>query len=157
MMTTHTLPSDRELVFEYTFNAPRALVWEVMYDPQHIPNWWGPARLRTVIDVMNFHPGGKWRFLQYEPDGSLHAFNGEYIDIVKPERVVMTFEYEGYPGHVSRATHTLQERDGRTTLTAHQLFDTQAERDGMMEGGAKAGYDEGMRRLAELLLAKTRA
>ena len=42
-MTTMTLPSDRELVFEYTFDAPRALVWDVMYDPEHIPNWWGPA------------------------------------------------------------------------------------------------------------------
>ena len=65
----------------------------------------------------------------------------------------MTFEYEGYPGHVSRATQTLQERDGRTTLTSSQLFDTQGERDGMMEGGAKAGYDEGLERLAALLRA----
>ena len=152
-MSTMTVPSDREFTFEYTFDAPRELVFNVMYDPKHIPNWWGPARLRTVVDVMDFHPGGKWRFLQYEPDGTLHAFYGEYLEIVEPERVVMTFTYEPWPQHVSRATHTLVERDGRTTLTAHQLFETQAERDAMIESGAKGGYDEGMERLAALLRA----
>ena len=153
-MTSVTLPSDREMVFEHTFDAPRELVFKVMYDPKHIPNWWGPSRLRTVVDAMEFRPGGKWRFLQYEPDGTLHAFYGEYIEIVPPERVVMTFAYEPWPNRVSRATHTLAERDGRTTLTAHMLFDTKEEREQMMESGAKAGYDEGMQRLAALLAAK---
>lgn len=141
------------MVFEYTFDAPRDLVFNVMYDPKHIPNWWGPARLRTVIDTMDFRPGGKWRFLQYEPDGTLHAFHGEYLEIVRPERVVMTFVYEPWPQHISRATHTLVERDGRTTLTAHQLFETKGQRDNMIEGGAQEGYDEGMQRLATLLRA----
>lgn len=153
-MSSMTVPSDREFAFEYTFDAPRELVFKVMYDPAHIPNWWGPARLRTVVDALDFRPGGKWRFLQYEPDGQLHAFHGEYLEIVPPERVVMTFTYEPWPRHVSRATHTLVERDGRTTLTAHQRFETQEERDQMMESGAKAGYDEGMQRLAALLAAR---
>lgn len=150
-MTTLTLPNDREFTFEYTFDAPRALVWEVMYDPKHIPNWWGPARLRTVVDAMDFRVGGKYRFLQYEPDGTLHAFNGEYLEIIKPEHVLMTFTYEPWPDRVSRASHTLVERGGRTMLIAHQVFETQQERDNMLEGGAKSGYDEAMLRLAELL------
>jgi uncharacterized protein YndB with AHSA1/START domain len=150
-MSTMTVPSDREFTFEYTFDAPRVLVWSVMYDPKHIPNWWGPARLRTVVDTMDFRVGGRYRFLQYEPDGALHAFNGEYLEIVKPERVVMTFVYEPWPDRVSRATHVLIERDGRTTLHAHQRFDTKEERDNMLEGGAKSGYDEAMLRLAALL------
>jgi uncharacterized protein YndB with AHSA1/START domain len=150
-MTTMTLLSDREFSFEYTFDAPRELVWEVMYDPKHIPNWWGPGRLRTIVETMEFRPGGKYRFLQYDTDGTLYAFNGEYLEIVQPERVEMTFEYEGTPGKISRVTHTLVDREGRTTLTAHQRFDTKEERDQMMESGAKSGYDEAMARLAELL------
>lgn len=152
-MTKLFLPSDREFVFENTFDAPRELVFDVMYDPKHIPNWWGPARLRTVVDVMDFRVGGKYRFLQYEPDGTLHAFNGEYLEIVRPERVVMTFVYEPWPEHISRATHSLVEHDGRTTLTAHQIFETKEERDAMIEGGAQEGYDDGMRRLETLLRA----
>ena len=155
-MTTMTLPSDRELVFAYVFEAPRALVFEVMYDPKHIPNWWGPSRLRTVVDTMEFRPGGKWRFLQYDTDGTLHAFKGEYIEIVTPERVTATFEYEPWPGHISRVTHSLEERDGRTTVTTHQVFETREDRDSMVTTGAQAGYNESMERLSELL-TKARA
>ena len=150
-MTTLTLPSECEFVFEYTFDAPRALVFEVMYDPKHIPNWWGPARLRTVVDAMDFRVGGKYRFLQYEPDGRLHAFSGEYLEIVVPERVVMTFVYEPWPDRVSRCSHTLIEKDRRTTLVAHQFFETREERDNMLEGGAQEGYAEAMERLTALL------
>jgi len=150
-MTQLSLPSDYEFTFSNTFDAPRALVFAVMYDPKHIPNWWGPARLRTVVETMDFRVGGAWRFLQYEPDGALHAFRGEYLEIVVPERVVMTFIYEPWPEHVSRCTHELTEHEGRTRLLARQVFTTKGERDAMLEGGAQAGYDEGMQRLAGLL------
>ncbi|HTV93753.1 MAG TPA: SRPBCC domain-containing protein [Verrucomicrobiae bacterium] len=150
-MTTMTLPSDRELVFAHVFDAPRALVFEVMYDPKHIPNWWGPRRLRTVIDTLEFRPGGKWRFLQYDTDGTLHAFRGEYLEIEVPEYVTATFEYEPWPGKISRLTHRFTEKDGRTTVTSHQVFETREDRDMMVTTGAQAGYNESMERLAELL------
>jgi uncharacterized protein YndB with AHSA1/START domain len=150
-MTTLTLPSDRELIFTHVFDAPRSLVFEVMYDPKHIPNWWGPRRLRTVIDAMDFRPGGKWRFLQYDTDGTLHAFRGEYLAIEAPERVTATFEYEPWPGKISTLTQTLTEEGGRTTVTSHQVFSTPQERNAMVSTGAQAGYTESMERLAELL------
>jgi len=149
-----TLPSDRELVFTHVFDAPRALVFEVMYDPKHIPNWWGPRRLRTVIDTMDFRPGGKWRFLQYDPDGTLHAFKGEYLEIEPPLRVTATFEYEPWPGKISTLTHRFTEDNGRTTVTSRQVFQTREERDAMVTAGAQSGYDESMERLSELLAAE---
>ncbi|HTC30395.1 MAG TPA: SRPBCC domain-containing protein [Candidatus Acidoferrum sp.] len=150
-MTTLTLPSDRELIFTHVFDAPRALVFDVMFDPKHIPNWWGPRRLRTVIDAMDFRPGGKWRFLQYDTDGTLHAFRGEYLEIDVPERVTATFEYEPWPGKISTLTQRFTEEGGRTTVTSHQIFSTSQERDAMVSTGAQAGYTESMERLAELL------
>jgi uncharacterized protein YndB with AHSA1/START domain len=150
-MTTLTLPSDVELVFTRTFDAPRALVFEVMYDPKHIPNWWGPRRLRTIVDQMDFKPGGKWRFLQYEADGSLHAFRGEYLEIEAPDHVTATFEYEPWPGKISKVTTRLREQDGRTTVTTHQVFASREQRDGMTNAGAQSGFNESMERLAELL------
>jgi uncharacterized protein YndB with AHSA1/START domain len=150
-MITTTLPSERELMFSYTFDAPRELVFSVMFDPKHLPKWWGPRYLRTIVETLDFRPGGKWRFLQYEPDGTEHAFNGEYLEIVRPERVVSTFEYEPVAGHISRVTQTLTEQDGKTTLTTRQLFTNREDRDGMMSSGAERGYTESMERLAELL------
>jgi uncharacterized protein YndB with AHSA1/START domain len=150
-MTTLTLPSDVELVFTRTFDAPRALVFEVMYDPKHIANWWGPRRLQTIVDQLDFKPGGTWRFLQYEPDGTLHAFKGEYLEIEAPDHVTLTFEYEPWPGKISKVTHRFSEHDGRTTVTTHQVFETREERDGMTNAGAQSGFNESMERFAELL------
>jgi uncharacterized protein YndB with AHSA1/START domain len=33
---------DRVLVIEWTFDAPRALVWRMFADPQHMVAWMGP-------------------------------------------------------------------------------------------------------------------
>ncbi len=150
-MTTFTLPSDHEMQFVHTFDAPRDRVFEVMYDAKHVPNWWGPRRLRTVVEKLDFRPNGTWRFLQYDTDGTLYAFNGSYLEIDAPSRVVSTFEYEGAPGRVTQVTTTFDERDGKTTVTTHQRFPTSADRDGMMNAGAEGGFRESMERLSELL------
>jgi len=44
--------------------------------------------------------GGSWRFVHKEADGSENGFRGEFREIVPPERIVQTFEWEGMPGHI---------------------------------------------------------
>jgi hypothetical protein len=39
---------------------------------------------------------------------------------------------DGGPGHVSVEALTLEEEDGRTTLTATSVFDSTADRDGLL-------------------------
>ena len=46
----------------------------------------------------------------------------------------MTFEFDGAPGQVSVGTLTLEERDGKTYVTALSRFDS-PERDGCPERG----------------------
>ena len=36
-----------EVVQEMVLDAPRERVWELMNDPDLIPQWWGPAALTT--------------------------------------------------------------------------------------------------------------
>jgi len=100
---------------------------------------------------MDFRPGGAYRFVQRGPDGEEHGFRGEFREIVRPERIVWTFEYEGMPGNVSVDTLTLEEEDGRTTITATSVFDSVEQRDGMLESGMETGAAETYDRLAELL------
>src|SRR3990170_3527282 len=49
-------------------------------------------------------------------------------EIVRPERITWTFEFEGFPGNVSVETLTLEERDGKTPLTARSVYDTVEQR-----------------------------
>lgn len=145
------LPSDREIVMEHVFDAPRELVFKTYTDPNLIPKWWGPRRLTTTIDKMEVRVGGRWRFVQHDAAGSEYAFNGEYREIVPCERISYTFEFEGLPGHVLLETVTFEEHDGKTKLTVTALFQSAEDRDGMLQSGMEEGATESQDRLAELL------
>lgn len=146
-----TLPSDREILGQWTFDAPRQLVFKALTDPKLIPSWWGPRNHTTTVEEMEVKPGGKWRYVQRAPDGNDYGFGGEYREIAPPERLVYTFEFDGAPGHVMVETITLLEREGRTELQDHMLFDSVEARDGMLQSGMEEGGRETMERLAELL------
>ena len=144
-------PGKPELVMTRTFDAPRGLVFKTITDPKLIPQWWGPSYLTTTVDEMDVRPGGRWRYVQRDPQGNEHAFHGVYHEIKAPESLVMTFEYEGVPGHVVLQTITLEEVDGKTRMIDQSVFQSVADRDGMVESGMESGATEMMDRLEELL------
>ena len=148
---TLTLPSDREIEVTRVFDAPRDLVWKAYTDPEAIPQWWGPRRHTTTVDKMDVRPGGVWRYVSRDADGNEYGFHGEYREVVPPERIVCTFEFEGMPGHVSVETLTLVEHQGKTTLTSTSVFGSVEDRDGMLQSGMEAGVRETWDRLAEYI------
>jgi len=135
------------------FDAPRELVFEAHSKCEHLEKWWGPRQYELALCEMDFRPGGKYRFLHRGPDGlEEHGFRGEYREIEPPERIVWTFEWEGMPGHVSVDTLTLEDLGGgKTKLTAHSLFDSREDRDGMLQSGMEEGMRETWDRLDEHL------
>ena len=143
-------PSDREIRMTREFDAPRDLVFEAHSSCEHLQNWWGPRRYEVAECDIDFRPGGKWRVVHKGPEDE-HEFYGEYREIVPPEKIVWTFEWGGLPGHVSVETMTLEEHDGKTTLTATSVYDTVEDRDGMLDSGAADGAAETWDRLDEYL------
>ena len=146
-----TLPSERELVMTRVFNAPRELVFKAHLDPEQVAQWWGPRAYTTIVDKLEARPGGAWRFINRRADGSEEAFRGEFRELVPPERITWTFEWEGMPGHIGLDTMTFTEHDGQTTLTTTSHFNTREERDGMLANGMEGGANESADRLEELL------
>jgi uncharacterized protein YndB with AHSA1/START domain len=145
-----TTPSDREIRVERIFNAPRERVWKALTDPALVAQWWGRGN-KVVIERMETHRGGHWRFVEHGPDG-VHGFEGRYREVTPPERVVQTFEWDGMPGHVTVETMTLEDLgDGRTRLVTVALFHTTEERDGMLHSGMEQGLDQSYAALDKLL------
>jgi uncharacterized protein YndB with AHSA1/START domain len=137
---TVDLPSDHEITLTRVFDAPRDLVFAVHTQAEHIKHWWGRG---NPLDVeIDFREGGRYRFVEHAPDGNDYAFRGEFREIVAPERIVQTFEYEGMPGHVAVETVVFEERDGKTVITDTTRFDTKEERDGMLQSGMEQGAAE---------------
>lgn len=145
------VPGKQEIVGSRMFDAPRELVFKTMTDPTLIPRWWGPRRHTTKVDEMEVRPGGRWRYVVQDPDGNETAFHGVFHDLTAPERLIYTFEWEGEPGHVLLETVTLEDVGGKTKMTDLLVFQSVADRDGMVQNGMESGAKETMDRLEELV------
>ncbi len=145
-------PGQHEFIMSRLFNAPRELIFKVITDPRQLPNWWGPRQYTTVVDQMEPKAGGVWRYIQRDDQGNEFAFRGVYHAVQSPELIIDTFEWEGLPNHVILETMRLEaQSDGKTLLTVSSVFQSVADRDGMLQSGMEAGSNESYDRLEELL------
>ena len=147
---------ERRVVMERIFDAPPDLVWKTITNPNLIPQWWGPEKYPTTVDVMDVREGGAWRFISTDAEGNEFAFSGIYLEVDPPKRLVQTFNYEPIgPGHESTETMILREtEDGRTKVTMTSVFNSFEDFDGMVESGMEGGARETWERLARLLAAR---
>lgn len=144
-------PGKQDIVISRIFDAPQKLVFKTWTDPQYIPEWWGPRSITTVVDKLEARKGGIWRFVQYDNDGNEYAHNGVYHEVVSPNRLVNTYEFEGVPS-VGLVTTTFEEQPGgKTMFTETSLFPSVEVRNGVLQSGMTEGAVELMERLEELL------
>jgi uncharacterized protein YndB with AHSA1/START domain len=148
--TTFTTPTDREIVITRTFDAPRELVFAAFTQPEHLPNWMGPAAYKMVTCEMDVRPGGTYRWAWSGADGSIMGMGGTYEEVSPPERIVTVEAFDGIPGE-TRNTLVFTEEDGRTTATLTVLYPSPEARDGALASGMTDGMTEGYERLDALL------
>jgi uncharacterized protein YndB with AHSA1/START domain len=144
-------PGTHQIVVTRSFDAPRDQVFKAFTDPDAVRRWWGWPTNETVVDELEARPGGRWRFVQRDGDGNEQGFHGVYHEAAAPDRIVHTFEWEGLPGHVLLETITLEEEDGRTRMTDSSVFQSVADRDGMLSSGMEHGAAASFDRLDQLL------
>jgi uncharacterized protein YndB with AHSA1/START domain len=142
---------NRQLSMWRVFDAPRELVFKACTDPKLVSQWWGPRNVTTTVDKMDVRPGGVWRYVQRDDDGNEYGFNGEYREVVSPERLSYTFEFEGMPGHVLLETLTFEDLNGKTKITTTSVFETLEDLEGMIASGMEEGANDSWERFAELL------
>jgi uncharacterized protein YndB with AHSA1/START domain len=97
--------------------------------------------------------GGSYRYTHSRGDQD-YKFHGVFHEVAGPERIIQTFEFEGYPepGHVAMETARFEALAGdRTRVVSQSIFQTVADRDGMIEAGMRRGVEDGHERLTELL------
>jgi uncharacterized protein YndB with AHSA1/START domain len=147
-------PGKQELFVIREFDAPRELVFRAHTDPDIYARWLGPHGLTTTFETFEPASGGRWRFIQKDQDANEFAFHGVNHEVLAPERIIGTFEFDGLPeaGHVLLETVRFEALPGgRTRLTAHSVFQSVADRDGMVQSGMETGVVEGYERLDVIL------
>src|SRR5512136_924291 len=149
----HVEPGKQEIIITRIFDAPRYLVFKIIVDPKLIVEWLGPREYKMILE--NFEPknGGSWRYIHADKDGNKFGFHGVFHEIAPPERAIQTFEFEGLPekGHVSLETARFEEvPGGKTKVIIQSVFQSVADRDGMIQSGMERGLNESHERLDEL-------
>ena len=148
-------PGKHDILITREFDAPRELVFKAFTDPELYVQWLGPRRLKMTLEKFEPKSGGSWRYTHKDEKGNEFGFHGVNHEVTFPERIIGTFEFEGLPekGHVSLETVRLQELPGgRTRLTNVTVFQTVADRDGMLQSGMEKGLGESFERLDELIV-----
>jgi uncharacterized protein YndB with AHSA1/START domain len=131
------------------YKATPERLWEAYTDPEQIAQWWR----NTTIDKHDFRVGGTWRFVDHGKNGGEnHGFRGEFKEIDEPHKIVRTFEYEPWAGHVLTETVTFEAMDdGSTLVTTVSKYQNLDDLEGMVNSGMEKGATAGMERIAELV------
>jgi uncharacterized protein YndB with AHSA1/START domain len=150
-------PGKQEIFIVREFEAPRELVFKAFTTPELIVKWLGPRELTMKIDKFDVRSGGSYRYIYSDPAGNEYGFHGVIHDVTIPERIIQTFEFEGLPesGHVTLETARFEALpNNRTKVTIQSVFQSVADRDGMLQSGMERGVNDSHHRLDELFEAE---
>ena len=134
------------------FDAPRDLVYRAYTDPELLVQWLGPRKYKMTVESWDLRDGGKWRFIHSDDEGHSYGFHGVFHGSQTPDGMLQTWEFEGSPGNVSLESLVLEERDGKTVVRNHAVYQSVEARDAMVESGMESGVNDGFDRLDELLI-----
>ena len=121
-------PNDLEIVTTRKFDAPIALVFDVLTKPEHVSKWFAPFDCVVTECSIDLRAGGNYHIVFVTEDGTECSFRGTYLEVEPPARTVETWLFEGWPGADAVETDELHESHGVTTLTTRLVFRDKAGR-----------------------------
>lgn len=125
---------ERQISISRLLDAPRALVFRVFTEPQHIALWWGPFGFRNSIHEMNVKVGGVSRFTMHGAAGGVgptseptdYPNEMRYLEVVPNERLVFTHG-SGEPGDEGfHVTITFADEGTQTRVVLTQTHASEA-------------------------------
>jgi uncharacterized protein YndB with AHSA1/START domain len=137
------LPNDLDVVITREFDAPIALVFDVLTKPEHVSKWFAPFECEVTVCSIDLRVGGSYHIVFVTEDGTECSFRGTYLEVEPATRTVETWLFEGWPDADAVETVDLHETDGVTKLTMTLSFRDKAGRDHMTKyDGQEDSFDK---------------
>lgn len=128
-----TFPNDLEVVITREFDAPMALMFDVLTKPEHVRRWGATPPDEMTECSIDLRVGGAYRSSFVTGDGTVFSFHGTYLEVEPPTRTVQTWHFNCWPDVEAVETMQLHEADSVTTFTWSMAFADQVGRDHMRE------------------------
>jgi uncharacterized protein YndB with AHSA1/START domain len=134
----------RSLTLVRRIAARPSIVFHAMTTAEGVAVWFGPDDLPVVHAEMDARVGGAYRVHFRTVDGSDHEACGEFLELVRPRRIVMSWRWArgGVPdeqGRISRVEIGLAPIAGGTELTfTHSDLSNEASQESHAGGWAGA-------------------
>jgi len=122
------LPNELDVIMIREFDAPMALVFDVLTNPEHVAEWFAPFTCQMTTCSIDLRVGGDYHMAFMTEDGAECSFRGTYLEVEAPTRTVATWLFEGWPDAHAVETMELQEAHGVTTMTSTLSFRDKAGR-----------------------------
>ncbi|MGH2887658.1 MAG: SRPBCC family protein [Solirubrobacteraceae bacterium] len=122
------------------FDAPRERIWQEWTEPARFADWFGGPEAEIPLETvdMDVRPGGTWRATMFfGPERREISWKGEYLEVVPPERLVMTFSNRSDEVY-ERVTVVLNDLDSART---EMLFDQRGHLQPDEYEGTKEGWE----------------
>jgi uncharacterized protein YndB with AHSA1/START domain len=129
------LPNDLDVLITREFDAPIALVFDVLTKPEHVSKWFAPRGCEMKECSIDLRVGGNYHQVFVTGDGTECSFRGTYLEVEPPTRTVETWVFEGRPHLDTVETVELREAHGVTTMTIRTTYRDMASRDEGIRGG----------------------
>lgn len=106
--------------------ARRSIVFDAFLTSEGLTSWWGKDDYPVIYASADVRVGGHFCVRAKTEDGRIHECQGEFLEIVVPERIVMSYywtlngvasELPEEEGNVSRLELHLRAIDTGTELT----------------------------------------
>jgi uncharacterized protein YndB with AHSA1/START domain len=124
---------EQAFVISRSFDAPRALLWKALTEPDRMAKWWGPKGFPIAAAKMDFRVGGSYLYGMKIPDGGVMWGRFIYREITEPSRIVAVVSFSDENGGLGRhpmsptwplemlAIFSLETEGQRTKLTIRSL------------------------------------
>jgi uncharacterized protein YndB with AHSA1/START domain len=149
----------KQLVIERTLKASPERVFDAFTDPDQLKQWWWPNGFSCPAAEVDLRIGGTYKIGMEWPDfipaeaQFSHYLGGEYYEIDRPHRLVMSGRAVNDTEGELFATLielTFEARDGGTALTVRQAyFEPMPPPEAL--AGAEQGWSEQLDKLERLL------
>lgn len=89
-----TAPGQDPVITEADFTASPARLFKAWTEPNEIRAWFGGGPGRVSNAMIDLRVGGVWRFVFDDTPGAFNALRGEYIEIVRDQRLVFSWIHQ---------------------------------------------------------------